>query len=73
MIFTGVTAVEEYKATRMRDYEELKESGALRKVVVSRKISPQWEKAIRAFGFLFLSLGILLIGLIIYSMLFGYK
>ncbi len=73
VIFTGVTAVEEYKATRMRDYEELKESGALRKVVVSRKISPQWEKAIRAFGFLFLSLGILLIGLIIYSMLFGYK
>ncbi len=73
VIFTGVTPVEEYKDLRPRDYEELKESGALRKVAVSKTVSPKWEKAIRIFGFLFLSLGILLVGLIIYSVLFGYK
>jgi cytochrome b subunit of formate dehydrogenase len=73
VIFTGVTPVEEYKALRPREYEELKESGALRKVLVTKKIPPKWEKAIRIFGFLFLSLGVILIGLIIYSVLFGYK
>jgi predicted CXXCH cytochrome family protein len=73
VIFTGVVPVEEYKATRPREYEALKESGALRKVVVSKKIPPKWEKAIHAFGFLFLSLGVILIGLIIYSVLFGYR
>ena len=73
VIFTGMTPLDEYKAIRPREYEELKESGALRKVIVSRTISPQWERGIRIFGFIFLSLGILLIGLIIYSVLFGYK
>lgn len=73
VIFTGITPVEEYKATRPREYEALRESGALRKVVVSKRISTQWETAIYAVGFLFLAVGIMLIGLIIYSMLFGYR
>jgi cytochrome b subunit of formate dehydrogenase len=73
VIFTGVTPLEEYKTTRPREYEELKASGALRKVLVTKNIFPKWEKAIRAFGFLFLSLGVILIVLIVYSVLFGYK
>ena len=73
VIFTGLTPLEEYKATRPREYEELKASGALRKVLVTKTISPKWEKAVHAFGFLFLSLGVILIGLIVYSVLFGYK
>lgn len=73
VIFTGVTPLEEYKATRPREYEELKESGQLRKVLVTKTISPKFERAIHVFGFFFLGLGVLLIGLIIYSVLFGYK
>jgi len=73
VIFTGVTPVEEYKALRPREYEELKASGALRKVLVTKTLSPKWERAIQVFGFFFLSLGIILIGLIVYSVLFGYK
>lgn len=73
VIFTGITPIEEYKAARPREYEELKKSGALRKLVVSNKIPSKWEKAIRLFAFLFLSLGVILIGLIVYSVLFGYK
>lgn len=73
VIFTGVTPVEEYKALRPREYEELKASGMLRKVLVTKTLSPKWERAIQVFGFFFLSLGIILIGLIVYSVLFGYK
>jgi predicted CXXCH cytochrome family protein len=73
VIFTGVTSLEEYKATRPREYEALKASGALRKVMVTKRIPPKWEKAIRVAGFLFLSVGVILVVLIIYSVLFGYK
>jgi len=73
VIFTGVTPLEEYKAMRPREYEELKASGELRKVLVTKTISPRQEKILQFFGFLFLSLGLILVGLIIYSVLFGYK
>jgi cytochrome b subunit of formate dehydrogenase len=73
VIFTGIVPLEEFKATRPREYEELKESGALRKLMVTKTIPPNWEKAVKAFGFFFLSLGVLLIALIVYSVLFGYK
>jgi cytochrome b subunit of formate dehydrogenase len=73
VIFTGVTSLEEYKATRPREYEALKASGALRKVVATKTIPPKWEKWARVFGFLFLSVGVILVVLIIYSVLFGYK
>lgn len=73
VIFTGVTPLEEYKAMRPREYEELKASGELRKVLVTKTISPRREKILQFFGFLFLSLGLILVGLIIYSVLFGYK
>jgi predicted CXXCH cytochrome family protein len=73
VIFTGVTPVEEYIALRPREYEDLKASGELRKVLVTKTIPPKWDKAIHALGFFFLSLGVILIGLIIYSVVFGYK
>ncbi|UCF78288.1 MAG: cytochrome c3 family protein [Candidatus Eiseniibacteriota bacterium] len=73
VIFTGIVPLDEYKADRPREYEELKDSGELRKRVVMKSLPPRWEKAIYAFGLTFLGTGILLIGLIIYSVLFGYK
>jgi len=73
VIFTGVTPLEEYKKDRPLDYERLKDSRELRKRVVKVDISKQRRLAIQIFGFTFLILGIVLIGLIVYSVLFGYK
>jgi cytochrome b subunit of formate dehydrogenase len=73
VIFTGIVPLDEYKADRPREYEELKNSGELRKRVVMKGLPEKWEKAIYAFGLAFLGIGITLIGLIIYSVLFGYK
>jgi cytochrome b subunit of formate dehydrogenase len=72
VVFTGLAPVEEYKHERPREYAELKRSGELRKRVVRGTISKRRERLIRAFGFTALGLGIILIGLIIYSVLFGY-
>lgn len=73
VIFTGMLSLEEFKRTRPREYEELKASGRLKKVLVKKEITPKWERAVKIFGGLFLAIGILLIVLIIYSVLFGYR
>ena len=73
VIFTGTMPVAEHRATRPREYEEMKKSGALRKKIIKKTLSPKRERAIRAFGYTFLTLGIILTGLIIYSVLFGYQ
>lgn len=73
VIFTGVTPLQEYKKDRPLDYEKLRESRELKKRVVKMTISRRRRLAIRIFGFTFLTLGIVLIGLIVYSVLFGYK
>jgi cytochrome b subunit of formate dehydrogenase len=73
VVFTGVVPVEEYKKDRPAEYQELKRTGDLRKRVVKVNISKRRELAIRVFGFFFLGIGVLLIGLIIYSVIFGYQ
>jgi cytochrome b subunit of formate dehydrogenase len=73
VIFTGVTPLEEYKKDRPLDYERLKETRELKKRVVKLTIPNSRQLMIRVFGFTFLTLGIILIGLIVYSVLFGYK
>jgi predicted CXXCH cytochrome family protein len=73
VIFTGLVAVDEYKNDRPEEYQQLKESGDLKKKVVLAEISPRRLLLIRIFGYAFLFIGISLIILIIYSMLFGYK
>ncbi|RMF59717.1 MAG: hypothetical protein D6748_05820, partial [Calditrichaeota bacterium] len=73
VIFTGLVPLEEFKEIRPREYEELKRSGKLRKVVVKKEIAPRWERAVKIMGLTFLMIGIVLIFLIIYSALFGYK
>jgi len=73
VIFTGTVPYEEYKHDRPREFEELKNSGKLKKVVVKIEEKSKWEKAIRIFGYTMLTIGITLVILIIYSMLFGYK
>jgi predicted CXXCH cytochrome family protein len=73
VIFTGLVPVEEYKKDRPREYQEMKDSGKLKKFVVKKEMTAKWEKAVKIFGYIFLSLGLTLVVLIIYSMLFGYK
>ncbi len=73
VIFTGVIPLEEFKKDRPREYEEMKKSGELRKRVVKTTISPRLQKISMVFGAIALSIGIILIGMIIYSVLLGYK
>ncbi len=73
VIFTGLVPVDEYKEDRPEEYQRLKESGDLKKKVVLKEISPRRDLAVQIFGYTFLFIGIALILLIIYSMLFGYQ
>jgi len=73
VIFTGTVPFEEFKHDRPREYEELKKSGRLKKVVLKREHRPKYERVLKIFGFAFLLIGLSLTVLIIYSMLFGYK
>jgi len=73
VIFTGHVLLEEYKADRPRDFEELKESGKLDERVVEMEITQERSLGVKVFGFFFLFIGFLLIALIIYSLLFGAK
>jgi cytochrome b subunit of formate dehydrogenase len=73
VIFTGLIPLEEFKKDRPREYKELKESGQLKKRVVKTTISPQLQKVSTIFGSIALIIGILIIGLILYSVLIGYN
>ncbi|MBU0560590.1 MAG: cytochrome b/b6 domain-containing protein [Bacteroidetes bacterium] len=72
VIFTGSISLEELKEDRPRQYKYLVETGQLEKFLVDPP-SPQLVKTARIFGFSALTLGILLIVMIIYSMIFLYQ
>ena len=72
VIFTGRVPLEEFKADRPREYEEMVKSGELEK----RMVSPLPDAVVRGlkiFGATALTIGIILIILIIYSEIFGYR
>jgi predicted CXXCH cytochrome family protein len=73
VIFTGLVPLEEFKNDRPREYQELKESGRLKKVMVKKESQSWYYTTIRTLGFFFVGFGLILVGFIIYSMLFGYK
>jgi cytochrome b subunit of formate dehydrogenase len=73
VVFTGIVPLEEYKSDRPGEYQALVRNRELRKRVITTTISRRRELAIRIFGYTFLAIGGVLIGLIIYSVLFGYK
>jgi predicted CXXCH cytochrome family protein len=72
VIFTGLVPFKEYKKDRPQAVEDLQQSGMLRKRVVTSQISRRRAITIRIFGSVALALGIVIIGFIIYSVLFGY-
>ena len=72
VIFTGRVPLEEFKLERPLEYRELVERGELEKNLAD-PIPLYVTRGIRIFGFSALAVGLTLVVLIIYTMLFGYK
>ncbi|MDH3495631.1 MAG: cytochrome c3 family protein [Gemmatimonadota bacterium] len=72
VIFTGRVPIEELKRDKPREYERLVASGELQETLVD-PYPDGLERAFKVFGFTALGIGLTLIGLIVYSMLFGYR
>jgi cytochrome b subunit of formate dehydrogenase len=72
VIFTGRVSVEELQADKPREYEELVASGDL-----ERNLFEPYPRNVqitfRVLGFSALTIGLTLIGLIVFSMLWGYR
>ncbi len=71
VIFTGRMSLEEFKWDRPRDYEELVASGELEDRLAD-PVPLYISRWVKVFGFTALGVGLTLVVLIIYSMLFGY-
>ena len=72
VIFSGRVSVEELKFDKPGEYEAMVESGELENHLV--KAFPEGkERGVRIFGFMALTFGLVLLSLIIYTMLFGYR
>jgi len=72
VIFTGRVPLEELKLDRPDEYEELVKSRELRKRLVE-PLPPVVIKTIRVFGAAALTVGLILVLLIIYAEIFGYR
>jgi cytochrome b subunit of formate dehydrogenase len=72
VIFTGTVPLDEFKQDRPREYEELEASGEL-EARLEAAPPPRTVRAWRIFGSVALSLGILLVLLIVYAAVFGYR
>jgi len=71
-IFTGSMSIEEFKEDRPRQYKILMENSELDERLVDPP--PEWlVKAARIFGFTALTIGMIIILMIIYSMIFLYN
>ncbi len=72
VIFTGRMTVEELAYDKPAEYQHRVESGQLTSRL-REPVSPAVERGYRLFGMLALATGLILIVLIVYSMLFGYR
>ena len=72
VIFTGRVSVDELRYDKPGEYEEQVESGELENNLV-RAFPKTKDKGVRIFGFMALTFGLVLLGLIVYTMLFGYR
>lgn len=71
VIFTGHMPLEHFKHEHPREYQELKESGELDQRVFEKEFSKENIRLIRFFGFMALTIGVILVGFIVYSFLSG--
>ena len=72
VIFTGRMTVEDLKHDKPDEYEELVRTGRLEEHLVE-PIARPLERAFKIFGFAALAVGLTLIALILYAMLFAYR
>ena len=72
VMFTGRISVEELKYDKPGEYEDLVASGKLDDHLVE-PYPPNVEKGMKFFGFTVLGLGLIIIFLIVFTMLFGYR
>ena len=72
VIFTGGMPLEEFKKDRPREYQQMVESGELERNLMPAPVALA-SKLWRRFGFTALGLGITLILLIIYAVVFAYR
>ncbi|MEW6195290.1 MAG: cytochrome b/b6 domain-containing protein [Bacteroidota bacterium] len=73
VIFTGKVELEELKEDRAREYELIQTDEKYKERVTDIAPSPALERAARIFGFTALTIGLLIIILIIYTMIFVYQ
>ena len=72
VIFTGRVPVDELEADKPAEFEEMLSDGTLEEKLVY-PFPRHLERLARYFGFFALAVGLTLIALIVYSMLFGYQ
>jgi cytochrome b subunit of formate dehydrogenase len=72
VMFTGRVSLAELKYDKPREYEELMASGQMEQNLVD-PFPASAERGFKIFGFMALAVGLLLIALIVYAMLFGYR
>ncbi|MBL8293647.1 MAG: hypothetical protein JNN08_17505 [Bryobacterales bacterium] len=72
VIFTTGVPLEEFKQDRPREYQELVDSGRLEDHLIPEP-SERDLRAWKRFGFTALTIGLILIGLILYAMIFAYR
>ncbi len=72
VIFTGRMSLEEFKEDRPREYADLVAKGELEKYMVD-PMDPAMVKAMKIFGYTALFVGLSLIVMIIWAVVFGYR
>lgn len=72
VIFTTGMPIEEFQADRPREYEQLVASGELERYLMPEPV-PLAVKMWRRLGFVALGIGLALIALILYAMVFAYR
>ena len=72
VIFTGQVTLDELKYDKPGEYEAMRESGELEEHLQDPYPAGK-ERALKIFGALALTFGLILLSLIIYTMLFGYR
>jgi cytochrome b subunit of formate dehydrogenase len=72
VIFTGRVPLEELKRDKPKEYERMKAEGKLQERLVE-PLPKEFETTVRVFGFTMLAIGLTIVGLILYTMLFGYR
>jgi predicted CXXCH cytochrome family protein len=75
VIFTGRVPVEELRHDKPAEYEELLAGGTLEEIdsKLVDAFPERLEKVFKTFGFVALGIGLTLVALIVYAMLFGYR